>query len=135
MEISRITYLGGLRTESRHLKSGEIVISDAPTDNQGKGQAFSPTDLLATSLGSCMLTIMGIAANNHGFELGDVHIRVEKHMAQAPRRVEKIILHVDMLNPDLNEHQRKLLETAGRNCPVAKSLHPDLVQDIRFSYH
>lgn len=135
MEISRINYLGALRTEATHLRSGQKIITDAPTDNQGKGEAFSPTDLLATSLGSCMVTIMGIAANSHGIELGNIQISIEKYMASAPRRVEKIrvVLKIQDLNYD--DHQKKLLETAGRNCPVAKSLHPDLVQDVEFIYH
>lgn len=134
MEISKISYLGELRTEARHLKSGETFITDAPLDNQGKGAAFSPTDLLATSLGACMVTIMGIAARTHGIPIGKIEISVSKFMASNPRRIEKIGLILEIEDRGYTDHQKNLLETAGRNCPVAKSLHPDLVQEVQFIY-
>ncbi|HAA00171.1 MAG TPA: OsmC family protein [Flavobacteriales bacterium] len=135
MEISRIIYSGDLRTEATHLKSGKTITTDAPTDNNGKGDAFSPTDLLATSLGSCMLTIMGIAASQHGFILGDIEVSIEKHMASAPRRVDKIVVTININEKGLSEKDKKLLEASARACPVAKSLHPDLVQEVHFNYN
>jgi uncharacterized OsmC-like protein len=135
MEISVIKYKGELRTEAEHLASGKTIITDAPTDNHGKGEAFSPTDLMSTSLGACAVTIMGIAANNHGFPLGDVEIRIGKYMASNPRRVEKITVQFNIPDQGYDEKQKKILETAALNCPVAKSLHPDLVQELSFVYH
>jgi uncharacterized OsmC-like protein len=135
MEISVIKYKGELRTEAEHLASGKTIITDAPTDNHGKGEAFSPTDLMSTSLGACAVTIMGIAANNHGFPLGDVEIRIGKYMASNPRRVEKITVQFHIPDQGYDEKQKKILETAALNCPVSKSLHPDLIQEFSFVYH
>jgi putative redox protein len=134
-EISSIFYDGNLRTTATHLRSGERITTDAPTDNNGKGEAFSPTDLLATSLGCCMITIMGIAAEQHGIKLSDVRVSLEKHMASNPRRVDKIVLHFSILNHGYSEKEKNLLENSARACPVARSLHPDLVQEVHFNYH
>jgi putative redox protein len=131
---SKIVYVGGLRSEATHLQSGDVIRTDAPRDNYGKGEAFSPTDLLATSLGCCMISIMGIVAlkNNFVFEGGSVEIT--KIMEASPRRVGEVI--VNLLMPKLNftDEQKKMLETAALNCPVAKSLHPDLKQTVSFTW-
>lgn len=109
------------------------MLTDAPPDNHGRGEAFSPTDLLSTSLANCMLTIMGIAAGDNQHLLVSAYAEVTKVMASAPRRVSEI--HIDMFLPvHYPEHDRTRLEQAGRNCPVAKSLHPDIIQNIQFNW-
>lgn len=133
METAKITYLGNLRTESVHNKSKQVVITDAPLDNHGKGEAFSPTDLLASSLGSCMITIMGITANNHQINLETVDATVTKIMESDPRRVSEIVVEIT-LSGNFTEKEKKLLENAATTCPVAKSLHADLKQTVRFNY-
>ncbi|MDX5426655.1 MAG: OsmC family protein [Bacteroidota bacterium] len=128
---STIVYLGDLRTQMRHERSGETVITDAPLDNNGKGEAFSPTDLVATGLGSCMLTMMGIKARDLGIDLGSVEVKVEKIMASDPRRISKIVVELRMPN-SLDPNTCKILENTARTCPVAKSLHPDIDQEMIF---
>lgn len=135
METVRTIYQGDLRTKARHLQSGNELITDAPTDNQGKGEAFSPTDLLATALGSCMLTIIGIAANTHGFNIDGTEVRITKIMASNPRRVAEVV--VEFFFPKSQTYSAKeklIIEKAALECPVAKSVHPDLKQTIRFNY-
>lgn len=132
---SQIIYKGNLRTQATHLQSGNTLITDAPTDNHGMGEAFSPTDLLATSLGSCMLTIMGIKAADAGITLEGTTVEITKIMAANPRRVGEI--HVvfnfpEGLNVDAKTQQ--ILENAAHTCPVAKSLHPDLVTNVIFNW-
>ncbi len=128
---SKVIYLGNLRTEATHLNSGDKIVTDAPLDNNGKGEAFSPTDMAATSLASCMLTIMGIKANNVNIALGKIEVDVEKIMESNPRRIAEIrlTLHISGVYSDSEKRQ---LKAAGLNCPVAKSLHPDLIQTIKF---
>jgi uncharacterized OsmC-like protein len=130
---SEIVYLGNLRTLATHVLSGETIITDAPPDNNGEGKFFSPTDLCATSLACCMLTILGIKANNMGINLGRIDVSLEKVMASNPRRIAAIrmALHI---NGFYTDEEKKSLEIAGRNCPVAKSLHPDIHQDITFNW-
>jgi uncharacterized OsmC-like protein len=127
-------YQGDLRCEHVHLASGEKIITDAPTDNQGKGMAFSPTDLLCTSLAACLTTIMGIAARSKSIAFEDVHTAIEKRMGTEPRRVIGITIIVSMSGKGLDQKSRQILEHAALTCPVAKSLHPDIEQDIRFEY-
>ena len=130
---STIIYLGDLRTESTHLQSGEKIITDAPVDNNGKGEAFSPTDLLATSLGNCMLTIMGMRANDHGIDIDGTTCSIKKVMAANPRRVSEI--HAELkLSGTYSDEEKKILENAALTCPVFFSLHPDIVKNISFSY-
>ena len=129
---SKITYLGELRTEAVHLQSGNIIITDAPTDNQGKGEAFSPTDLCATALASCMLTIMGISARNHDIQIEGTTATVHKIMAANPRRIEAIEINIHFPIKPFTDLQKKLLETAGRTCPVALSLHENIEKRINF---
>ena len=116
-----------------HLQSKTEILTDAPTDNQGKGEAFSPTDLLASALGSCIVTTMAIYAKNHGFNLGNCSCDVTKIMTPAPRRVGEVIVDL-FLEDSFTEKQRAGLEHAAHACPVARSLHPDLIQNVNFNY-
>ncbi|WP_291400869.1 OsmC family protein [Daejeonella sp.] len=127
-------YLGELRTEAKHVLSGDKVITDAPLDNQGKGEAFSPTDLMSASLGSCMFTIMGIAAREHGFDIDGTSCSITKIMAADPRRVSEIQISFDFPAIQYSDKQKLILEKAAKNCPVAKSLHPDLIQNVNFNF-
>lgn len=134
MATSKITYTGELRTTSIHLKSSSEIITDAPTDNQGKGEAFSPTDLLATSLGNCMLTIVGIAAKNHGFNIDGTTAEITKVMAENPRRVSEIHVSLQFPTNNYTEKDKAIIERSAKTCPVAFSLHPDIKQEVSFSY-
>lgn len=134
MVHSDITYHGGLRCEAVHGPSGTKILTDAPLDNHGKGEAFSPTDLMATSLGLCMATIMGIAAERHGVELKGMTVGVDKIMAtDTPRRIARIVVAFRIPQPS-DHPQRKLLEAAALACPVHHSLHPDVVKDVTFEW-
>jgi uncharacterized OsmC-like protein len=128
----KTTYLGDLHVEAIHLDSGSRIETDAPVDNQGKGELFSPTDLFATSLASCMITIMGISARDHGFALEGAWAEVEKVMAASPRRVAEII--IDMYFPDgstYGDRERRIIEAAAKACPVSNSLHPEVKKTLR----
>lgn len=127
-------YLGGLRTESLHVKSGSLVITDAPVDNKGKGEAFSPTDLLATSLATCMFTIMGIAANQHGLSIDGADCDVTKIMSGAPRKVAEIIIEFRFPANNFDEKQKQILRDAAYSCPVALSLSNDVKKTVVFSF-
>ena len=133
MATIQTTYLGGLRTEATHLQSGTKIITDAPTDNQGKGEAFSPTDLLAESLAGCMLTTMAIAARTHGISMDDTQCEVTKVMAPNPRRVAEVIIKLKFPK-EYNDKEKKILEAAAWGCPVAVSLHPDLKKTVDFGW-
>lgn len=134
METVKTKYIGDLRTEATHLQSGVKITTDAPLDNQGKGEFFSPTDLLATSLGSCMLTIMGIAARTHGFNIDGTDVSVTKVMGSNPRRVVEVVVELTFPHNSYSAKERKLLELSSKECPVANSLHPDLKQNIIFKF-
>ncbi len=134
MKTSKITYLGGLRTEAVHLKSGEKFITDAPPDNNGKGEAFSPTDIMSTSLGCCMLTIMGIAANTHNINIEGTTIDITKKMEANPRRVGEIVVEFNMPKNNYTDKEKAILEHAAITCPVAKSLSAELKQTVLFNY-
>lgn len=127
-------YLGELRTEATHLQSGNRIITDAPTDNQGKGEAFSPTDLLAASLGSCALTLMGIKAREHNLAIDGTSLKITKIMGSNPRRVTEIVLDFEMLGLNLSDKDKLILEHTAMHCPVSKSLHQDLKQTFSFKY-
>lgn len=127
-------YLGELRTESVHIKSGNKIITDAPLDNKGKGEAFSPTDLLAASLATCMITIMGIQANQHGLKIEGLDCAVTKVMAINPRRVSEIIIEFNFPTNNFSEEQKQILKDAAFSCPVAFSLHPDLKKTVTFNF-
>ena len=129
----QVLYEGDLHTRCSHGPSGKGLETDAPKDNEGRGESFSPTDLLATALGSCMLTVMGIVARRHGWKLDGARARVEKHMVTAPvRRIGKLVVEFEM--PELPESARTPLERAAHACPVHKSLHPDVEVDLRFRW-
>ena len=132
---SQIIYKGELRTKATHLQSNTVIETDAPTDNQGKGERFSPTDLMATSLGNCMITIMGIKARDMNIDLTDTKIDITKIMKAEPRRVGgiKVAFHFPS-SLQLDDKQKTILENAARTCPVAKSIHPDIEQDISFNW-
>ena len=134
MKTSKIIYQGSLRTEATHLKSEKVIITDAPLDNNGKGEAFSPTDLLATSLGCCMLTIMGIVAGRSSINIDGTNIEITKVMEANPRRVGEIIVEFTMPKNNYSEKERELLEHAAYTCPVAKSLSSELKQTVIFNY-
>tara|TARA_Y100001970_G_scaffold230418_1_gene286080 strand:+ start:97 stop:501 length:405 start_codon:yes stop_codon:yes gene_type:complete len=130
---SNIVYKNNLRTEAVHLSSGETITTDAPIDNNGKGEAFSPTDLVAAALGSCMITIMGIVAEKHNIDISGTSASVKKIMGENPRKIDEVAIDLRMSN-QLNKNDRKKLERAALSCPVHKSLHPDLKKTISFSY-
>jgi putative redox protein len=127
-------YLGNLRTEQTHAASGQIIITDAPIDNQGRGEAFSPTDSVCAALSACMITIMGIAAQTHSINLEGLTADVTKYMALNPRRISKIEIKFYGWAIVPNEHQKQILERAAKSCPVSLSLHPEVEQDIVFDY-
>ena len=130
---SKIIYQNGLRTQATHIQSGNTIITDAPTDNKGKGEAFSPTDLVATALGSCMLTIMGIKADEMNISIEGTTAETKKIMGSEPRRISQINIHITVpISAD--DKTKKILEKAAFTCPVAKSLSTDLISNITFSW-
>ena len=133
LTISTI-YMGELRCKSTHLQSGNVLLTDAPTDNNGKGEAFSPTDTLAAALGTCMVTIMGIKARDLDIDITDTTLNITKIMAQNPRRVGEVKIEFNICYDKMDEEHKEQLEKAALNCPVAKSVHPDLVQSVGFTY-
>lgn len=133
MSTSKIIYKNNLRTEAQHIASGQKIITDAPLDNNGKGEAFSPTDLVATALASCMITIMAIAAEKNGINISETSASVKKIMGTNPRTISDIVIEIKM-SKDLALKDRKRLEKAALACPVHKSLHPDMNKEITFSY-
>lgn len=133
METVKTVYLGDLRTEATHIRSNNTIVTDAPVDNQGKGEYFSPTDLLAASLGSCMLTIMGIAARTHGFDIDGAAVSITKVMGTNPRRVVEIVVELTFPH-SYSVKEKKIIELSAKECPVANSLHPDLKQTVIFKY-
>lgn len=135
MNTATTTYLGQLRTENTHTRSGQVIITDAPVDNQGRGEAFSPTDLCALSLANCILTTMGIYAQNHGLNIDGSTADTTKHMANDPRRIVKIEIHLKIkLNETDNGHAKEALEKIISTCPVARSLHPDIEKAVTLEY-
>lgn len=134
METSIVTYTGDLRTEAVHVKSGQMFITDAPTDNQGKGEAFSPTDLLATSLGACAITVVGIAARTHGFKVDGTRIRITKIMASDPRRVSEIIVEMDFPEIKYTEKEKSIIRHTINTCPVGQSLKAELKQTFILNF-
>ncbi|NGX85154.1 OsmC family protein [Aequorivita sp. KMM 9714] len=133
MSTSKVTYLGNLRTENEHLQSKNTYITDAPTDNNGKGEAFSPTDTVATGLANCMITVMGIKARDMNVNMDGTTAMVTKTMAANPRRISKIEIVLNF-PAGIDEKSRKILENTGRTCPVIQSLHPDIEKVIEFNW-
>jgi putative redox protein len=134
MATSEIKYLGDLRTEAIHIQSGTTIITDAPVDNKGKGEAFSPTDLLATSLGVCMITVMGIKAQENNIDMDGTTCSITKIMAPNPRRVVEIQALLKFPANNFSDKDRDLLEHTALTCPVSLSLHPDIKQKIEFNW-
>ena len=133
MITSKVSYLGGLRTEATHIQSNSTLYTDAPKDNHGKGEMFSPTDLVATALASCMISIMGIVAMKDGITPVDgATAEVTKVMYADPRRIGEIHITVKFPQKNYTDKEKKIYENAAFTCPVAKSLHPDLKQIINF---
>jgi len=128
-----IIYKGNLRCEAEHLQSKTTIETDAPTDNRGKGERFSPTDLLCVSLATCMLTTMGIKAADMNVDISNSRADVTKHMASGPRRVSKVEVTLT-LPGNANEKERIILEKTGTNCPVAKSIHPEIVLVLNYQW-
>ncbi|MDB5009245.1 MAG: OsmC-like protein [Mucilaginibacter sp.] len=133
MATIETVYLGGLRTEATHVQSGTKIITDAPVDNHGKGEAFSPTDLMSSSLASCMLTVMGITGNTHDINIDNTECSVTKIMAADPRRVAEIVIKFQFPK-EYTEKEQKILERAALTCPVYLSLHPDLKKTVDFGW-
>ena len=133
MYTSKIVYQGDLRTQSTHLQSGTVIITDAPTDNHGKGEAFSPTDMVANSLATCMFSIMGIKAKQLDVNLTDSTANVTKIMQAEPRMIKEVVVNFDM-NAIVDEKTRIILERAAMTCPVYLSLHPDILKSITFKW-
>jgi len=134
MTTIKTIYLGELRTENEHLQSGNKVITDAPTDNRGKGEYFSPTDLLATALGSCIMTIMGIKARDNGIDIEGTQVDVTKIMASDPRRVAEVVVEFTFPAKNYTNEEKQRVESVAGVSPVPLSLHPDLVQTIKFNW-
>lgn len=133
--LSTVTYEGDLRTVCKHLRSGSIIETDAPIDNKGKGERFSPTDLVATALGACMLTIMGQRANEMPVDLTGVKIEIEKHMKADPRRIGGITLTFHFpAGLELSERQKTILQKAADTCPVMYSIHPDIDVQVQYNW-
>ena len=128
---SKVTYLGNLRTESVHIPSNDKIVTDAPTDNNGKGEAFSPTDLVASSLSSCILTVIAIVSKKIKYDLTNTKSSVKKIMGDKPRRIVEIVVKIEF-SKTADSKTKKIIEKTALNCPVAKSLHPDIKQNISF---
>lgn len=134
MATSTVTYLGDLRTSCTHLASGQQIITDAPVDNNGKGEAFSPTDLVATAYASCMITIMGIYCANHELRFEHAEASVTKHMSAAPRKIEKIEIEMDLSGNGWTETESQKVIAAGKACPVARTLGEQVAVEFTFKY-
>ena len=134
MSTSKIIYKGNLRTEAVHLKSNAIIITDAPTDNKGKGEAFSPTDMVATALGSCMLTIIGIKSEEHNIDIENIKMNITKVMSAAPRKISEIIVEFDFLGKSYTSKEKIIIEKSAKSCPVALSLDQKLKQTVLFNF-
>lgn len=134
METTRTKYLGDLRTEMLHVRSGKVVITDAPVDNKGKGEYFSPTDLVASALGSCIFTIMGIAAREHGFSIDGSSCSITKIMTDAPRKIGEIRIEFDLSSNNYSDKQKKILEYCVKTCPVALSLNESVLQNVTLKF-
>lgn len=134
METASTKYLGDLRTEITHLKSGSIIVTDAPVDNKGKGEKFSPTDMVASALGSCIFTIMGIAAREHGFSIDGASCKITKIMTEAPRKIGEIKIEFDFTGSSYSDKQKKILEYCVKTCPVSLSLNESVFQNVVLNF-
>lgn len=134
MPTIKSSYQGNLRTKMEHLQSGNEVITDAPLDNNGKGEAFSPTDLVAAALGSCMVTIMGILAERDGIDMCGLTWEITKNMQSDPRKIAEVVVNFYWENPQGSLSFLQKLKNAAKTCPVALSLHPDIKQTVIFNF-
>lgn len=134
MTTIKSKYLGDLRTECIHLQSGSKIYTDAPTDNQGKGEAFSPTDLLATSLGSCIMTIMGIVARDNKIDIVGTEIDITKIMASDPRRVAEVVVEFTFPDKKYTAEEKKIIESVAGSSPVPLSVHSQMTQSIKLNW-
>jgi uncharacterized OsmC-like protein len=130
METAKTKYLGDLRTEILHVRSGSVITTDAPVDNKGKGENFSPTDMVASALGSCIFTIMGIAAMEHGFSIEGSTCKITKIMNDTPRKIGEIKIEFDFSGNSYTVKQKKILEYCVKTCPVALSLNESVIQNV-----
>lgn len=131
---AEIVYRGELRNELTHVLSGTKIFTDAPPDNKGKGEAFSPTDLVAVATGACALTTMGIAAQTHGFNIDGSKVEVTKVMASNPRRISEVHIVIDLPKNNYSEKEKEIIERSALTCPVMLSLHPDINKQMKFNY-
>lgn len=134
MATVKSEYSGGLRTNSVHVKSGNTYTTDAPVDNNGKGETFSPTDTVATALGTCMMTVMAIAGEKRGIDMSGMRLETTKIMAAAPRRISELAVEFYWNDCSASAEEIELLKEIGRNCPVALSLSENLKQNITFHF-
>jgi len=134
METAKTKYLGDLRTEIIHLRSGSKIITDAPVDNKGKGENFSPTDMVASALGSCIFTIMGIAAREHSFSIDGSACKITKIMTDSPRKIGEIKIEFDFTGNNYTDKQKKILEYCVKSCPVALSLNESVFQNVKLNF-
>lgn len=134
MITSKVTYLGNLRTSCEHLASGTKIITDAPVDNHGKGEAFSPTDLVATSFASCMITIIGIYCDNHQLNFQHAEAAVTKIMGSNPRKIAKLVITLDLSGNGWEEKTQQKIIAAGKACPVAKTLEGNIEVEYTFTF-
>ncbi len=132
---SKVVYQGNLRTTATHIRSGSVIETDAPVDNNGKGERFSPTDLVATALASCMVTIMGVAANTHSIDIDGIICEIEKIMTENPRKIGEVKIKVQFPEgKSYNDKEKTILERAALHCPVYLSLHPDCIKTVDFNW-
>jgi uncharacterized OsmC-like protein len=134
METAATIYKGDLRTEITHLRSGSVINTDAPVDNKGKGENFSSTDLVASALGSCIFTIMGIAAREHGFSIDGASCKITKIMTEKPRKIGEIKIDFDFTENEYTDKQKKILEYCVKSCPVALSLNDSVFQNVKLIF-
>jgi putative redox protein len=134
METAATKYKGDLRTEITHLRSGSVINTDAPLDNKGKGENFSSTDLVASALGSCIFTIMGIAAREHGFSIDGASCKITKIMTEKPRKIGEIKIDFDFTENEYTDKQKKILEYCVKSCPVALSLNESVFQNVKLIF-
>jgi putative redox protein len=134
METAKTKYIGDLRTEIVHLRSGSIIITDAPVDNKGKGEYFSPTDMVAAALGSCIFTIMGIAAREHSFSIDGSKCAITKIMTDSPRKIGEIKIEFNFTGNNYTDKQKRILEYCVKTCPVALSLNESVFQNVKLNF-
>lgn len=134
MATIKAKYLGNLRMECTHSQSGTKIITDAPTDNNGKGESFSPTDLCATALGSCIMTIAGMYCMEHGINIEGTELEIEKIMSSDPRRIGEIVINFNMPDREYSKKEKTIIERTAKSCPVHLSLHPEIKQKFIFNW-